>query len=120
MTTPIGKIGSKATPIVGGILQSVFTVGLLGLGGDRSWMWLLLVAGFAGGVGNMVVIVGFMVTATPGLADHEHGRATGLAAMTQQIGHHHGHADHERHRPRSHDRHRHGGCPRRSEGGDAG
>jgi hypothetical protein len=34
----------------------------------------------------MLVIVGFMVTATSGLADHEQGLATGLATMTQQIG----------------------------------
>ncbi|HET9382795.1 MAG TPA: MFS transporter [Streptomyces sp.] len=82
----IGKLGTKQTLIVGGILQVVFTAALLGLGDDRSWMWLLLVATFAGGVGNMLVIVGFMVTATSGLADHEQGLATGLATMTQQIG----------------------------------
>ncbi|MFE2261030.1 MFS transporter [Streptomyces griseosporeus] len=82
----IGKIGSKSTLITGGLLQTVFTAALLGLGDDRSWMWLLLVATFAGGVGNMLVIVGFMVTATSGLADHEQGLATGLATMTQQIG----------------------------------
>ncbi|MFF4256946.1 MFS transporter [Streptomyces sp. NPDC001663] len=82
----IGKYGSRQTLIVGGILQTVFTAALLGLGDDRSWMWLLLVATFAGGVGNMLVIVGFMVTATSGLADHEQGLATGLATMTQQIG----------------------------------
>ncbi|KMS71086.1 MFS transporter [Streptomyces regensis] len=82
----IGKIGSKSTLITGGLLQTVFTAALLGLGDDRGWMWLLLVATFAGGVGNMLVIVGFMVTATSGLADHEQGLATGLATMTQQIG----------------------------------
>jgi predicted MFS family arabinose efflux permease len=82
----IGKLGTKQTLIVGGILQVVFTAALLGLGDDRSWMWLLLVATFAGGVGNMLVIVGFMVTATSGLADHEQGLATGLATMTRQIG----------------------------------
>ncbi|MFC9425330.1 MFS transporter [Streptomyces sp. NPDC056987] len=82
----IGKIGSKRTLIVGGILQAVFTAALLGLGDDRSWMWLPLVATFAGGVGNMLVIVGFMVTATSGLADHEQGLAVGLATMTQQVG----------------------------------
>ncbi|MFE9446671.1 MFS transporter [Streptomyces sp. NPDC006602] len=82
----IGKIGSKQTLITGSILQTVFTAALLGLGDDRSWMWLLLIATFAGGVGNMLVIVGFMVTATSGLADHEQGLATGLATMTQQIG----------------------------------
>ncbi|MGV9249934.1 MFS transporter [Streptomyces sp. NPDC003697] len=82
----IGQIGSKSTLITGGILQTVFTAALLGLGDDRSWMWLLLIGTFAGGVGNMLVIVGFMVTATSGLADHEQGLATGLATMTQQVG----------------------------------
>ncbi|WP_328458450.1 MFS transporter [Amycolatopsis sp. NBC_00438] len=82
----IGKIGSKQTLIAGGLLQAVFTAALLGLGEDRSWLALMLIAGFAGGVGNMLVIVGFMVTATSGLADHEQGLATGLATMTQQVG----------------------------------
>ncbi|MGW5717926.1 MFS transporter [Amycolatopsis sp. NPDC003865] len=82
----IGKAGSKRTLIVGGILQTVFTAALLGLGDDRSWMALMLIASFAGGVGNMLVIVGFMVTATSGLADREQGLATGLATMTQQVG----------------------------------
>lgn len=82
----IGKVGSKRTLIIGGILQTVFTAALLGLGDDRSWMVLMLIASFAGGVGNMLVIVGFMVTATSGLADHEQGLATGLATMTQQVG----------------------------------
>ncbi|MEV6944510.1 MFS transporter [Streptomyces sp. NPDC051172] len=82
----IGTVGTKQTLITGGILQTVSTAALLGLGDDRSWMWLLLVATFVGGVGNMLVIVGFMVTATSGLADDEQGLATGLATMTQQIG----------------------------------
>ncbi|MFC1435482.1 MFS transporter [Streptacidiphilus sp. N1-3] len=82
----IGRIGSKRTLIVGGMLQAVFTAALLGLGEDRSSMVLMLVASFVGGVGNMLVIVGFMVTATSGLADHEQGLATGLATMIQQVG----------------------------------
>ncbi|MET9788918.1 MFS transporter [Streptomyces canus] len=82
----IGKIGTKRTLIVGGVLQTVFTGALVGLGDDRSWMWLMLVASFLGGVGNMLAIVGFMVTATSGLANHEQGLATGLATMTQQVG----------------------------------
>ena len=82
----IGRIGSRPTLIAGGILQTVATAALLGLGADRSWLWLLLVGTFVGGIGNMLVIVGFMVTATSGLADHEQGLATGLATMTQQIG----------------------------------
>lgn len=82
----IAKLGSKKTLIYGGLLQTVFTAALLGLGPDRSWMWLMLCASYVGGVGNMLVIVGFMVTATSGLANHEQGLATGLATMTQQVG----------------------------------
>jgi len=47
---------------------------------------VLLIATFAGGVANLVAIVGFMVTATSGLPDTEQGLATGLATMSQQIG----------------------------------
>ncbi|WP_410537751.1 MFS transporter [Streptomyces sp. KL2] len=82
----VGRIGTRSTLIAGGLLQTVATAALLGLGDDRSWMWLLLVATFAGGVGNMLVIVGFMITATTGLPNHEQGLATGLATMTQQVG----------------------------------
>ncbi|MFJ8650700.1 MFS transporter, partial [Streptomyces sp. NPDC093546] len=82
----IGKIGTKQTLITGGILQTIATAALFGLGDERSFMWLLLIGTFAGGIGNMLVIVGFMVTATSGLPDHEQGMATGLATMTQQIG----------------------------------
>jgi predicted MFS family arabinose efflux permease len=82
----IRRLGTKQTMIAAGILQAVFTAALIGLGDDRSWMWLMLIASYLGGVGNMLVIVGFMVTATSGLADREQGLATGLATMTQQIG----------------------------------
>jgi EmrB/QacA subfamily drug resistance transporter len=82
----IGKIGIKPTMIAGGILQTVFTAALICLGDDRSWMWLMLPASFLGGVGNMLVIVGFMVTVTSGLPDREQGLATGLATMSQQVG----------------------------------
>jgi EmrB/QacA subfamily drug resistance transporter len=82
----IGRIGARSTLIAGGLLQAVFTASLLGLGTDSGWMWLLLAATFAGGIGNVLVIVGFMVTATSGLPDEEQGLATGLATMTQQIG----------------------------------
>ncbi|MFI2641939.1 MFS transporter [Streptomyces sp. NPDC018610] len=82
----IGRFGTRTTLLLGGSLQAVFTAALVCLGADRSWMWLMLFAGFAGGIGNMLAIVGFMVTATSGLADHEQGLATGLATMTQQVG----------------------------------
>ncbi|MQY35551.1 putative MFS-type transporter EfpA [Streptomyces sp. RB17] len=82
----IGRTGATAALVAGGLVQAVFTAALLGLGTGRSSLWLLLAATFAGGVGNMLVIVGFMVTATSGVADGEQGLATGLATMTQQIG----------------------------------
>ncbi|MER8028419.1 MFS transporter [Streptomyces bauhiniae] len=82
----IGRLGTRRTLIVGGLVQAVSTAALLGLGEGNGSITLLLIATFTGGVGNMLVIVGFMVTATSGLADHEQGLATGLATMTQQIG----------------------------------
>ncbi|AEW94412.1 MFS transporter [Streptantibioticus cattleyicolor] len=82
----IARIGTRATLITGGVLQAVATASLATLGESHGWLGLLLVATFAGGVGNMLAIVGFMVTATSGLPDDEQGMATGLATMTQQIG----------------------------------
>ncbi|MFF9677141.1 MFS transporter [Streptomyces eurythermus] len=82
----IGRFGATRTLLAGGLTQALFTAALLGLGTGHASLWLLLAATFAGGVGNMLVIVGFMVSATSGLADDEQGLATGLATMTQQIG----------------------------------
>ncbi|MFG3045260.1 MFS transporter [Streptomyces sp. NPDC048241] len=82
----IARLGNRRTLVVGGLVQAVSTAALLGLGEGHGSLTLLLAATFTGGVGNMLVIVGFMVTATSGLADHEQGLATGLATMTQQIG----------------------------------
>jgi predicted MFS family arabinose efflux permease len=82
----IGRVGTRTTLVAGGIVQALATIALVALGDDRSWLGLLLSATFVGGVGNMLVIVGFMVTATSGLPDCEQGMATGLATMTQQIG----------------------------------
>lgn len=82
----IGRIGTRATLVTGGAVQAVATVALVALGDDRGWMALLLAGTFLGGIGNMLVIVGFMVTATSGIPDAEQGMATGLATMTQQVG----------------------------------
>ncbi|MFG2871626.1 MFS transporter [Streptomyces sp. NPDC048338] len=82
----IGRHGARTALVAGGLLQAAATVALHALGDDRSGLWLLLTATFLGGVGNMLAIVGFMVTATSGLPDSEQGMATGLATMTQQIG----------------------------------
>ncbi|MFI6800836.1 MFS transporter [Streptosporangium canum] len=82
----VGRMGNRATIVIGGVVQAVATVSLVALGTSGAWIWLLLAATFIGGVGNMFMIVGFMVTATSGLPDREQGLATGLATMTQQVG----------------------------------
>ncbi|WP_187356963.1 MFS transporter [Actinomadura sp. CNU-125] len=82
----VGRLGARATIAAGGLLQAAATLPLVALGASGGWIWLLLAATFAGGVGNMLMIVAFMVTATSGLPDAEQGRATGIATMSQQIG----------------------------------
>ncbi|MED7927144.1 MFS transporter [Nonomuraea sp. LP-02] len=82
----IARTSTIAVLVGGGLLQAVSTAALLLLGDTAAAMALLLPATFLGGVGNMLVIVGFMVTATAGLPDHQQGLATGLASMSQQVG----------------------------------
>ncbi|QYC39004.1 putative MFS-type transporter EfpA [Nonomuraea coxensis DSM 45129] len=82
----IARTSTTAVLVGGGLLQTVSTAALLALGDTAATMALLLPATFLGGVGNMLVIVGFMVTATTGLPDHQQGLATGLASMSQQVG----------------------------------
>ncbi|SEG57365.1 Predicted arabinose efflux permease, MFS family [Nonomuraea solani] len=82
----LGALGTGRALSAGFAVQAAATASLALLGAGTGWIWLLLVATFVGGVGNMVAIVAFMVTATSGLPDSEQGLATGLATMTQQIG----------------------------------
>ncbi|OKI76454.1 MFS transporter [Micromonospora sp. CB01531] len=83
----IAKTSTLTALVAGGLIQTIFTAALLFLGtSTASSMALLLPATFFGGVGNMLVIVGFMVTATSGLPDREQGLATGLTTMSQQVG----------------------------------
>jgi MFS family permease len=67
-------------------VQGAATAPLVLLGDSQGFLALVLVATFVGGVANLVVIVGFMVTVTTGLPDREQGLATGLATMSQQVG----------------------------------
>ncbi|MBW4095412.1 MAG: MFS transporter [Acidobacteria bacterium] len=82
----IALVGAKRTMIAGFILQAAATAPLVLLGPDSSWIVLLLIATFVGGIANLVVIVGYVVTSTSGLPDHEQGLATGLVTMSQQVG----------------------------------
>ena len=72
--------------MVGLVVQAAATAPSGPLGPDRTWLVLLLVATFVGGVANLVAIVGYVVTATSGLPDHEQGLATGLVTLSQQVG----------------------------------
>ncbi len=84
----IARTSTLTALVGGGLLQAVATAALLFLGTTTGAArgLLLLPATFLGGVGNMLVIVGFMVTATSDLPDAEQGLATGLASMSQQVG----------------------------------
>lgn len=82
----IGRVGSKKAMVIGLLVQAAATIPLAFLGAGTGAITLLLVATFVGGIANLIAIVGFMVTATSGLPDHEQGLATGLATMSQQVG----------------------------------
>ncbi|BBH67894.1 MFS transporter [Actinoplanes sp. OR16] len=83
----IASSGSAPRALALGLaVQAAATVVLILLGSSSGGVLLLLAATFAGGVANLVAIVGFMVTVTAGLPDEEQGIAAGLATMSQQIG----------------------------------
>ena len=82
----ISALGSRKAIVAGFVVQAAATAPLVLLGEHRAWLAVLLAATFVGGVANLVVIVGFMVTVTSGLPDAEQGLGTGLATMSQQVG----------------------------------
>ncbi|WP_027008016.1 MFS transporter [Conexibacter woesei] len=82
----IARFGRRGAIVGGFVVQAAATATLVALGASGGWMALLLAATFAGGVANLVAIVGFMVTATGALPDDEQGVATGLTSMSQQVG----------------------------------
>jgi MFS family permease len=82
----IALIGNRRAIGAGFLVQALATGALVLIGPSGVWIWPLLVATFAGGVANLVVIVGFMVTATAGLPNAEQGLAAGLTTMSQQVG----------------------------------
>lgn len=82
----IARVGGRRALAGGFMVQAAATLPLVLLGTEEWWIVPLLVAMFAGGVANLVAIVGFMVVATSGLPDDEQGLATGLTSMSQQVG----------------------------------
>ncbi|GAA3041260.1 MFS transporter [Streptomyces glomeratus] len=81
----IGKIGVHRALVYGLLLQAASTA-VLFLLDTNGGMPLLLVATATGGFGHLLAVVGYMITATSGLPDHEQGLATGLAYTGQQLG----------------------------------
>lgn len=72
--------------VTGGLtVQAALTGVLVFTGPTTGSLWLVAATTFVGAVGHVCAIVGFMVSATSGLPDHEQGLATGVATMTQQV-----------------------------------
>nr|WP_125777616.1 MFS transporter [Antribacter gilvus] len=82
----IGRFGNKVAIVGGFLVQAAATLSLVLITDAPGSIWLVLVATFVGGVANLVVIVGFMVTATSGVPASDQGLATGLTTMSQQVG----------------------------------
>ena len=82
----IARTDAKKAIVTGFGVQAIMTFPLAFVGTDRSWVIILLVLTFFGGVANLVAIVGYVVAATSGLPDRQQGLATGLVTMSQQVG----------------------------------
>ncbi|GAA1958646.1 MFS transporter [Catenulispora subtropica] len=82
----IARTDAKKAIVAGFVVQAATTIPLAFLGNDKSWIVPLLLLTFLGGVANLVAIVGYVVTATSGLPNHQQGLATGLVTMSQQVG----------------------------------
>ncbi len=82
----IAATGPVAAIVGGLVVQATATLALAFVPADRGWLAALVVLTFVGGAGNLVAIVGFVVTATTDVADSSQGLATGLVTMSQQVG----------------------------------
>ncbi|MBB5786299.1 MFS transporter [Jiangella mangrovi] len=82
----IGRTGAKWAMVAGFVVQATATLPLAFAGGSSAWVVPLLVLTFAGGVANLVVIVGYAVTTTAGVPAGQQGLATGLVTLSQQVG----------------------------------
>ncbi|WP_069811626.1 MFS transporter [Streptomyces sp. TP-A0874] len=82
----IGRTGSKTVIITGFVTQAAATLPLVFVSDSRGWLVPLLIVTFAGGVANLVAIVGYAVASTSGVPADQQGLATGLVTMSQQVG----------------------------------
>ncbi|MFD0693848.1 MFS transporter [Paenibacillus sp. GCM10027628] len=83
----IARIGSKAGLVWGLLIQGVTACSLFWLGENKVLaISAILIMTFIGGMGHVLAIVSYTVTATSGINNTEQGLAAGLATLTQQIG----------------------------------
>ncbi|MFD5539681.1 MFS transporter [Streptomyces sp. NPDC127079] len=83
----LARTGAKGGLVLGLAVQGVMTGALFWLGENKgAGIAAVLVTTFVGGFGHVLAIVSYTVVGTSGIQDSEQGLATGLAAMTQQIG----------------------------------
>ncbi|MCA1217619.1 MFS transporter [Streptomyces sp. 8L] len=83
----IARTGAKGGLVLGLAVQGVMTGVLFWLSEDKTvGIAAVLFTTFVGGFGHVLAIVSYTVVSTSGIEDREQGLATGLAAMTQQIG----------------------------------
>ncbi|WP_092966823.1 MFS transporter [Agromyces sp. CF514] len=82
----IGRTNAKTAIVIGLAVQAAATIPLAFVSESRGWLIPLLVLTFAGGVANLVAIVGYTVTSTAGVPAEQQGLATGLVTLSQQVG----------------------------------
>lgn len=81
----LGTYGTRKVLTAGMFVQGLTPLSLVWIGANRAALWLVIPALFVTFFAHVVNIVGYTVTGTAGLPNHEQGLATGLTTMTQQI-----------------------------------
>jgi MFS family permease len=81
----IGRFGHRDVLVAGMAVQSLSMVPLLFIGTHRIALGVIIPVLFVSFFGHVTAIVAYTVTGTTGLAEDEHGLATGMTSMTQQV-----------------------------------
>lgn len=81
----IGRFGHRDVLVAGMAVQSLAMVPLLFIGTHRIALAVVIPVLFVSFFGHVTAIVAYTVTGTTGLAEDEHGLATGMTSMTQQV-----------------------------------
>lgn len=81
----IARRGARPVLLAALLVQGGFTVPLMMLGTEQSWLWLLVPALFVGFLGHITAVVAATVIATSDVEDTDAGLATGLVTTSQRI-----------------------------------